>query len=167
MLPRRSSRSPSSALSALSALSASRVAMAALVGSFLIPLSTTSLRGLHQLVTCTDEVDQTFSVTAVDSVRAVITGSTSVVREPPVGKCSAVDMNMQVKPDGKGFILITMPVENKTNLAWNTSVILQLDSLRTTVRVGRIKPEGTLTKELRVRLTDELASITGTLVVGP
>ncbi len=151
----------------MSALSAGRVALAALVGSFLIPLSTTTMRGMHHLVSCTDEVDQTFAVTAVDSLRAVITGSTAVVREPPTGECSAVDMNMQVRPDGKGFILISMPVVNRTNLAWNTSVILRLDSLRTTVRVGQINAGETHTKELRVRLTSDLQSITGTLVVGP
>lgn len=151
----------------MSALSASRVALAMLVGSFLIPLSTTTLRGMHHLVSCTDEVDQTFAVTAIDSLRAVITGSTSVVREPPTGECSAVDMNMQVRPDGKGFILISMPVVNRTDRPWNTSVILRLDGLKTTVRVGRVQPGDTFTKALRVRLTTELQSITGTLVVGP
>ncbi len=151
----------------MSALSASRVALAMLVGSFLIPLSTTTLRGMHHLVSCTDAVDQTFAVTAIDSLRAVITGSTSVVREPPTGECSAVDMNMQVRPDGKGFILISMPVVNRTDRPWNTSVILRLDGLQTMVRVGRIHPGDTYTKDLRVRLTTELQSITGTLVVGP
>lgn len=151
----------------MSALSASRVALAMLVGSFLIPLSTTTLRGMHHLVSCTDAVDQTFAVTAIDSLRAVITGSTSVVREPPTGECSAVDMNMQVRPDGKGFILISMPVVNRTDRPWNASVVLRLDGLQTMVRVGRIHPGDTDTKDLRVRLTAELQSITGTLVVGP
>ena len=151
----------------MSALSASRVALAMLVGSFLIPLSTTTLRGMHHLVSCTDAVDQTFAVTAIDSLRAVITGSTSVVREPPTGECSAVDMNMQVRPDGKGFILISMPVVNRTDRPWNASVVLRLDGLQTMVRVGRIHPGDTYTKDLRVRLTTELQSITGTLVVGP
>jgi hypothetical protein len=151
----------------MSAHSASRIALTLLVGSFLIPLSTSTMRGLHQLVTCTDELDQTFSVTNVDDVRAVITGSTAIVREPPVGSCAAVEMNMQVKPDGRGFILIKLPVENRSDRTWNSSVILRLDGLRTTVRIGQIPPASTRTKEIRVRLTNELRNITGTLVVGP
>jgi hypothetical protein len=144
-----------------------RFALWLMMAAFLIPLGTSTLRGMHHLVSCTDEIDQTFSVTAIDAKSAVITGSTSVVRTPPTGECSAVDMNMRVRPDSKGFVLIRLPVENKTDRAWTASVILQLDDLKTSVPIGRIEAGKVKTKELRVRLTQELQSITGTLVVGP
>jgi hypothetical protein len=154
-------------LTRFSANTNARFGLWLLVVSFLIPLGTTTLRGMHHLVSCTDEIDQTFSITAIDAKSAVITGSTSVVRKPPTGSCAAVDMNMRVRPDGKGFVVIGLPVENKTDRTWTASVILQLDSLKTSVPVGRIGPGETKRKDLRVRLTQDLASITGTLVVGP
>ncbi len=144
-----------------------RAALWLLVASLLIPLGTTTLRGMHHHVSCIDEIDQTFSVTATDSNFAIITGSTSVVREPPTGECSSVDMNMRVRPDSKGFVQIRLPVENRTNRSWTASVILQLDGLKTSVPLGRIQPGKTTTRDLRVRLTQDLQSITGTLIVGP
>jgi hypothetical protein len=138
-----------------------------LAASLLIPLATTNLRGLHHLVSCTDEVDQTFSVTAINATQAIVTGSTSIVRKPPEGDCAAVKMNMRVRPDGKGFVLVTLPVVNETNRAWQTSVIMQLDGLKTSVPVGRIPAGATRTKVVRLRLTRDLQSITGTLLVGP
>jgi hypothetical protein len=145
----------------------SRVAVSSLVGSLLIPVATTTLHGQQHLVSCVDEIDQTFSVTAVDATRAVVTASTSIVRQPPTGDCSSVEMNMRVKPDGRGYILITMPVVNATDRAWSTSVILKLDELQTSIAVGKVPPGRTITKQLRVQLTKELQSITGTLIVGP
>jgi hypothetical protein len=144
-----------------------RFALWLLVASLLIPLGTTTLRGMHHLVSCIDEIDQTFAVTAIDQTNAVITGSTSVVRTPPTGDCSAVEMNMRVQPDSKGFVLIDLPVENKTDRTWIASVILQLDGLKTSVPVGRVQPGDTKNKTVRVRLTKDLRSITGTLIVGP
>jgi hypothetical protein len=138
-----------------------------LAASLLIPLGTTNLRGLHHLVSCTDEIDQTFSVTAINATQAIVTGSTSIVREPPEGDCAAVEMNMGVRPDGRGYVLVTMPVVNETDRPWSTSVILQLDGLQTSVPVGRIPAGATKTKVLRLRLTRDLQSITGTLLVGP
>jgi hypothetical protein len=144
-----------------------RLALWGLVGSLLIPLGTTTLRGMHHLVSCVDEIDQTFAVTAIDAKRAIVTGSTVIMREPPVGDCASVDMAMRVRPDGKGFIAIRMPVVNETDRAWTTSVILQLDGLRTSVPMGVVQPGETVTKITRVRLRSDLKSITGTLVVGP
>jgi hypothetical protein len=76
-------------------------------------------------------------------------------------------MDMRVKPDGQGFILISMPVVNQTDRAWSTSVILQLDELKTAVSLGRVEAGATIKKQVRVELTKSLQSITGTLVVGP
>ncbi len=118
-------------------------------------------------MSCVDEIEQVFAVTAIDAKRAIVTGSSVVVREPPTGDCASVDMSMRVRPDGKGFILIKMPVVNETDRAWSTSVILQLDSLKTSVLIGRIPAGQTATREVRVRLTRDLKNITGTLVVGP
>jgi hypothetical protein len=143
------------------------VAVSGIVGSLLIPVSTSTLGGMHHLVSCVDEVEQTFAVTAIDSKRAIITGSSVITREPPEGDCASVDMAMRVRPDGKGFVLILLPVSNQTDRVWTTSVILKLDGLKTSVPVGRVKPGQTMTHEVRVRLTKELKNITGTLVVGP
>jgi hypothetical protein len=162
-------------IAGLSASTTSRLALWMLIGSLLIPLSTTTLRGLHHLVSCIEEVDQTFSVQSFPNPRSkdpndripLITGSTSVVRQPPTGKCAAVEMNMRVSPDNKGFVVITLPVNNLTDRDWVTSVILQLDGLKTSVPVGRIPAGQQATKEIRVRLTQDLRSITGTLIVGP
>jgi hypothetical protein len=122
---------------------------------------------MHHLVSCVDEIDQTFAVTAIDSNRAIVTGSTVIMREPPVGDCASVEMAMRVRADGKGFISIRMPVVNETDRTWTTSVILQLDGLKTSVPIGVVKPGETVTKITRVRLQSDLKSITGTLVVGP
>jgi hypothetical protein len=145
----------------------SRYALWMLGASLLIPLGTSNLRGLHHLVSCTDEIDQTFSVTAINATQAIITGSTSVVREPPTAECSAVSMNMRVRPDGRGSVLIILPVVNETDRPWSTSVVLRIDDLKTSVSVGKVNPGQTKTKQLRVQLTRELQSITGTLLVGP
>jgi hypothetical protein len=169
------SRARLNPLHGLSASTTSRFALWLLIGSLLIPLSTTTLRGLHHLVSCIEEVDQTFSVQSFPNPRSkdpndripLITGSTSVVRQPPTGKCAAVEMNMRVSPDRKGFIVITLPVNNLTDRDWVTSVILQLDGLKTSVPVGRIPAGQQATKQIRVRLTQDLRSITGTLIVGP
>ncbi len=144
-----------------------RVAVSSLVGSLLIPVSTTTLHGQQHLVSCVDEIDQIFAVAAVDANRATIIGSTEIVRDAPAGDCASVEMEMSVKADGRGFVRIEFPVSNPTDRAWSTSVTLVLDGVTASVPIGRVAPGAVVTKEVRVRLTEALENITGTLVVGP
>ena len=144
-----------------------KLAVAGLLGSFLVPITTSTLGGLTHLVSCTAAVDQSFAITAVDSRRAVVIGSSDVVRRPPEGDCAAVEMNMIVRPDGRGFVRIAIPVANMSSRAFRTTVKLRLGDLRIPVPVGVVEPGQTITKELRIRLTEDLKVVNGTLLIGP
>lgn len=144
-----------------------KLAVAGLLGSLLISLSTSTLGGMTHLVTCTSAIDQTFSITAVDAKRAIVTGSAEVVRRPPKGECSAVDLNMVVRPDGRGYVRISMPVTNRSSRTWRASVKLRVGRLRIPVPIGSVRPGRTVSKELRIRLTKDLQVVDATLLIGP
>lgn len=151
----------------LSSCATAKLAVAGLMGSFLIPITTSTLNGLTHLVSCTAAVDQSFAITAVDSKRAVIIGSSEVVRKPPEGDCAAVELNMVVRPDGKGYVRIAMPVSNQSSRAFRATVKLRLGDLRIPVPVGLVGPGQTKSKDLRIRLARDLKVVNATLLIGP
>lgn len=151
----------------LSSSATAKLAVAGLMGSFLIPITTSTLNGLTHLVSCTAAVDQTFAITAVDSKRAVVIGSSEVVRKPPEGDCAAVELNMVVRPDGKGYVRISMPVSNQSSRGFRATVKLRLGDLRIPVPVGLVHPGEVKTKDLRIRLDSDLKVVNSTLLIGP
>ena len=74
---------------------------------------------------------------------------------------------MIVRPDGRGFVRIAIPVANLSSRAFRTTVKLRLGDLRIPVPVGVVEPGETISKELRIRLTEDLKVVNGTLLIGP
>ena len=121
----------------------------------------------HLHASCTAAVDQSFAITAVDSKRAVVIGSSEVVRKPPEGDCAAVELNMVVRPDGKGYVRISMPVSNQSSRGFRATVKLRLGDLHIPVPVGLVHPGEIKTKDLRIRLASDLKVVNATLLIGP
>ncbi len=146
-----------------------RLAMATLLGIFLIPLTTSSLRGLTHLLSCTDEVPAVLSVDTTDGTNTVLLGADSTTREEADSTlCDGLDVTLQLSSATAQRADVEVQVTNGTETDWQGSMELRLASTVIPVSIGRI--DAGATESDTVSLTVDAGrsyEITGTLLIGP
>ncbi len=147
-----------------------RIAAATLLGILLIPLTTSSLRGLTHVLTCSDEIQATLSVdtTAIDDT--VLLDADSVTRgdDTDPGLCGGLVVTMELASSTTERADVLVSVRNDTTVDWRGSIELRLDGTPIPISIGRITAGETETDtiELRVR-PGRTYDIEGTLLIGP
>jgi hypothetical protein len=171
-----------------------RLAIVAIIGVLLIPLLATNLRGLTHLLTCTEDVQQTFAIAGLDGGDPLLTSSTSLERgddgavddgtaaDPelplvvagPTGLlCDALDVEVSAASRGEDVVLLTVEVVNDTELPWSGTLGLTADGDAVTVRsglnaeFGRVDPGQSATRTLELLIPPGQTEIQGTLLLGP
>ncbi|GBD83960.1 hypothetical protein BMS3Abin02_00344 [bacterium BMS3Abin02] len=145
----------------------SRVAIVLILGIFLIPIATSSLRGLTHVLTCEENVAAPFSVVVAEDGSAVVTSSATGQAGGDSGLCGglAVDLRARAKPDGR--LDLTVLVTNNSAYPWQGTVDLSLNRTVIPVAIGRIDPAETGTDTVAFRLDPGTHELTGSLLVGP
>lgn len=145
----------------------SRMALLVLMGAFLIPIITSSLRGLTHVLTCAEQAEIPFTLITPASGDPVIVSSRSITRDEPVGVCGGLVLDMGVGPAGQGRVALRLPITNNTEFDWQGSVRLKLGDSVVPVDIGQIKAGETGVDTVRIRVPSGQIEVNGLLLIGP
>ena len=138
-----------------------------LLGTFLIPIGTSSLRGLTHILTCRDAAEIPFTLVVPDDGKPVIVSSSVIERDRPAGVCGGLVLDMGVGPAGPGRVELRLPIENGTEFDWQGSVRLQLGGTSIPVDIGEIKAGETRSDTVVVDVDPGEIEVNGSLLIGP
>lgn len=152
----------------------SRVALVSLLAVFLIPLGTSSLRGLTHIATCEAEVEKPFSVVFEDG-EAIVLSSVAITAEQAqeVGICGGLEVDVQAAVPTLDQAELTIVVTNHSSLAWRGTVAMALGDLGMMGRriipisIGSLAPGATDTETISFRLGEGFHEFSGSLLIGP
>jgi hypothetical protein len=145
----------------------SRIALLVLLGAFLIPIGTSSLRGLTHVLTCRDKTEIPFTLIVPESGPPVILSSRTISRDVPEGVCGGLVLDMAVGPGEPGRALLRLPITNNTDFDWQGSVSLKIGSTVLPVDIGEIKAGETEQDTIRIRVKPGELEVNGSLLIGP
>lgn len=145
----------------------SRLALIALLATFLIPIGTSSLRGLTHVLTCRDEAEIPFTVIVDDGAPPVIVSSSTITRDQPQGVCGGLVLDMGVVPAGPERVRLRLPITNRTEFDWRGTVRLRIGSSVVPVEIGEIRNGETAVDTVTVRVERGEHQLQGSLLLGP
>lgn len=141
--------------------------MVVLLGTFLIPIGMSSLRGLTHLLTCRDEAEIPFTLIVPEDGPPVIVSSNVIERDTPEGVCGGLVLDMGVGPSDPGRVQLRLPITNNTDYDWQGSVSLQLGDTAVPVDIGEIRAGETRSDTVVVRVDPGEIEVNGSLLIGP
>lgn len=141
--------------------------MIALLAAFLIPLGTSSLRGLTHVLTCRDEAEIPFSLIVPEEGDPVIVSSQTITRDAPEGVCGGLVLDMAVGPGGPNRVELRLPITNRSEFDWHGTVRLKVGSTIVPVDIGEIKNGETAVDSVKVRVRPGEHELQGSLLLGP
>ena len=145
----------------------SRLALFALMGIFLIPIGTSSLRGLTHVLTCRDAVEQPFTLVVPPNGPPELLSSLRITREKPEKLCGGLTMDARVSAAGEGKIAFELPIKNSTEFVWRGTVKLQLGQTSIPVDIGEIAAGDTESDTVTFDLDEGTHEVDGSLLIGP
>ena len=146
-----------------------RIAMVTMLGIFLVPVTTSSLRGLNHILACRDEVVATLVVDTRAADDSVTLGSSdSVTREEPPALCGGLTVGLTLADSTEDRADVTVTIANDTDEDWQGSVDLRLGDTAVPVAIGSIDAGTTASDTVRLRLSPGRSyEISGVLRIGP
>lgn len=156
----------------MAAYSRNQLAIAALLGIFLIPLGMSSLRGLTHVLTCEEEVATSFTVN-LDGEVPVVLSATRLAVDQATLLCRALDIDVAAAALDDRQVELTFVVTNDTEIRWNGTVALDLsdagltESISLPITIGSVEAGSTSTETVSVRIREGTYEFSGTLLVGP
>lgn len=144
----------------------SRIALVALLGAFLIPIGTSSLRGLTHVLTCRDREEIPFTLIN-EGGDPTIVSSKVYERGAEQGVCGGLILDMGAGPAGGDRVQITLPIRNTSEFDWQGTVRLQLGNATVPVDVGKIPAGATRTERVTVDVDPGRLNVDGSLLIGP
>lgn len=145
----------------------SRIALIVLLGTFLIPIGMSSLRGLTHILSCRDSNEIPFTLVVPDRGPPVIVSSNVIQRDQPEGVCGGLVFDMGVAPSGPGRVLLRLPITNRTDFDWQGTVSLKLGRTVVPVDIGEIKAGETSEDSVKVKVDPGELEVEGSLLIGP
>ncbi len=144
------------------------MALVLLLGIFLIPIGTSSLRGLTHVLTCREPANVPFTIVIPESGPATILSSTTIERGEERGLCGGLRVNPSVGNEAPGRLRITLAITNETRFAWRGTVQLRVGDTTIPADIGRIAAGATGTDTLHdVRIDPGTHEIDAALLIGP
>jgi hypothetical protein len=143
-----------------------------MLGAFLIPIGTSSLRGLTHVLACERAAKTPFTVVLEEGEIPIILSSSGLIT--PEGEeedqkllCGALQLDLGVSEAGPESVNVHVPITNLGKFEWRGTVRLKAGKLTLPVDIGAIKPGVTETETLEVKLPDGETQLNGTLLLGP
>lgn len=150
-----------------------QVALIGLLAVLLIPIGTSSLRGLTHILTCQDHSATPFSVEVPESGPPSILSST-VIERGSSGEvitaqiCGGLTLDLVMGSRVANRVDVTLVIANHSDYGWRGSVKLQLGDTPIPIDIGKIDARGTATDSFVVRLdSGRRYEIVGELLIGP
>lgn len=150
-----------------------QVALMGLLAVLLIPIGTSSLRGLTHVLTCHEPSATPFTIDVPERGAPTISSSTVIERDPtgvtaPQEVCGGLRLELSLGTREDDRTEVTLAITNNSAYGWRGSVQLQLGQVAVPVRIGRIDPGKTVTDRVGVRLdAGRRYDVAGSLLIGP
>ena len=138
-----------------------------LLGTFLIPIVTSSLRGLTHLLTCEEAAEIPFTLVVPEDGPPVIVSSNVIERDAPEGVCGGLVLDMGVGPSDPGKVLLRLPIKNNTDFDWQGTVSLKLGGTLIPVDIGEIKAGQTGSDTVKINVDPGEIEVNGSMLIGP
>ncbi|MDF1597454.1 MAG: hypothetical protein P1T08_15355 [Acidimicrobiia bacterium] len=145
----------------------SRVALAALVGVFLIPIMTSSLRGLTHVLTCTGQVETPFTVVIEEGSEPIVLSATQLVAGEDKTLCGGIDVDFQARAFEGNRVALTVVLFNETADPWRGTINLELGQARIPISIGLVAPGAEDVETVVLTLDQGESEISGSLLIGP
>lgn len=145
----------------------SRIALAALVGVFLIPIVTSSLRGLTHVLTCSEQVETPFTVIVEQGIDPMVLSAARLTAGGEQVLCGGLDVNFRAGAVGENQVELTIVVSNETSDPWRGTIDLALDRARVPISIGLVAAEGEEAETVVLNLDEGESEIAGSLLIGP
>ncbi|HET9442944.1 MAG TPA: hypothetical protein VFO65_06445 [Acidimicrobiales bacterium] len=145
----------------------SRIALFVLLGAFLIPVATSSLRGLTHVLTCSEAEIPFSAVTVEGSDEPIITSARTLTRDGDQQTCEGLEFEFQGRQAGPGRVDFAMAVTNNSDFDWHGSVKLEIGGDVVPFDIGEIRRGSTARDSVRLRVPPGQLEVSGALLVGP
>jgi|SRR5918999_1198858 hypothetical protein len=145
----------------------SKVALLALLGAFLIPIVTSSLRGLTHVLTCREGVRTPFTLFIREDAPPQMVTSTFMSRSDTPGICGGLSIDLGARVADRRHLEMVIPITNQSSYIWRGTVKLQLDGISIPVGVGAVSAGKTETDTVTLTLDEGAHELTGSLLIGP
>jgi len=150
-----------------------QVALIALFAVLLIPIGTSSLRGLTHILTCQEAAAAPFTIQVPKEGPPLIQSSQVLTRNPDGSVpdnsvCGGLTLDVFMGSDREDRADVTLSITNGSKYGWRGSVKLKLDAVDIPIDIGEIGAGETASDSFVLRL-DEGSSyeIKGDLLIGP
>lgn len=150
-----------------------QVALIGLLAVLLIPIGTSSLRGLTHILTCRDRSATPFSVDVPESGPPTISSSTVIERDPS-GQvasheiCGGLTLDLVMGSRVENRTDVTLRITNNSTFGWRGSVQLHLGDTSIPIDIGKIDAHGAATDAFELHLdSGRRYEIEGSLLIGP
>jgi hypothetical protein len=150
-----------------------QVALILLLAVLLIPIGTSSLRGLTHILTCEDEAATPFSVEVPADGPPIVSSSTVIERGPDgaatTGEvCGGLTLDLQIGGQRANHADVTLTIANNTDYGWRGSVRLHLEDTDIPIDIGEIAAGGAARDSFELTVDEgRTYAIDGDLLVGP
>lgn len=170
-----------------------RTSIVLLLGTLLIPVVTSSLRGLTHTLSCSSALAARFDVEvpeAGEEPETVLLDPTAITRPPDGGEavqttappettttttapegpapvCGGITVDLSLSAPRPGVVRIELPVTNSGPHEWLGTVRLTVGTKQFPVDLGSIPPGQTRSRTLEVAVAEEIDRVTGELLLGP
>lgn len=138
---------------------------------FLIPVGTSSLRGLTHVLTCTDEVGTAISISPglePGEPPTLLSSQVLVAGEDPlICEALAVEMSIAGFDETSGDTDLQVDLTNRSELDWRGTVQLSIGGTNVPLAVGRIAAGETVSSTPTIRTDEDQVEIAGQLLIGP
>jgi hypothetical protein len=145
----------------------SKIALVALLGAFLIPVATSSLRGLTHILTCSDAEEVPFTLVNPEQGEPSILSSATLTRGDARGVCGGLVLDLAAQQAGPGRVGLDLSIANQTDEDWHGTVKLRIGATTVPVDIGAIKARGTEVDSVKVKLDPGAVEVQASLLVGP
>lgn len=150
-----------------------QVALIGLLAVLLIPIGTSSLRGLTHILTCQDRSATPFSVEVPEEGAPSILSSTVIERDPS-GEiqtnevCGGLVLDLEMGSRRSEHTDVTLRITNNSEFGWRGSVQLKLGETSIPIDIGEIDAGSTASDDFELHLdAGRRYEIEGSLLIGP
>ena len=141
-----------------------------MLGAFLIPVGTSSLRGLTHVLACEEQAKAPFTVVFEEGQPPTFLSATGrITAEEPTSTriCGDLTLNLSVAEASPGKVAVHVPITNNGEFEWRGTVALKAGNTTVPINIGSIKPGVTEKEVVEVRLEEGTTQLDGSLLIGP
>lgn len=146
-------------------------AVIAFVGILLIPVATSSLRGLHHVITCQEEVATPFTIHVPKDGPPLLLSAAETAFDPQGREgevCGGLLLDLVAVRRLGDEATMRLELHNNSTFAWSGSVHLDFDGTTLPIHIGRVDGGEAASHTIEIQLDDEQTyDLEGSLLIGP